>query len=148
MENPNNQGEAPHVSGPDQSLQGDLKNVADRAKNASAGFSFDKLFAGRIDRMNYIYAVVGGIVLGLVLNMIPLIGLLISLAIAVVGFGVTARRFHDINITGWASLILLVPFIGFFAVLYLCWREGDKGANPFGPVPDPKRDVFKAILNT
>ena len=154
MENQENtQGAAPHEAAGNtqqsgQSLPDDLKKVADRAKNASQGFSFEKLFEGRIGQMQYIYAAVGLFVLGLVLGMIPLLGLIASLALAPVGFGVTARRLHDINITGWASLILFVPFVGLLAVLYLCWKEGDKAVNQFGAVADPKRDLFKTILNT
>lgn len=131
-----------------QSVQGDMKAAADRAKAATAGFKFDNLFAGRIDNMNYLYAIVGSIVLGFILGMVPVIGLLVSLIFLVIGLGVSARRFHDIGITGWASLILIIPFIGLLGVIYLCWKHGDTGTNAYGAAPDPKRDLFKAILNT
>lgn len=139
-------GQAPTSS--DQSVKEDLKKVADRAKAATGGFSFNALFEGRLDEKNYLYFAVAGIVLGLLLNMIPLIGMLISIAIGVLGLGATARRFHDINITGWAAALLIVPIIGLLTVIYLCWKKGDTGANPFGGVPDKNRDMFKAILNT
>jgi uncharacterized membrane protein YhaH (DUF805 family) len=58
------------------------------------------------------------------------------------------RRFHDINMTGWATVALFIPVLGILGVIYLCWKHGDTGSNRFGDVPDPKRDVFKAILNT
>lgn len=131
-----------------QSAQADMQAAADRAKAATAGFNFEKLFAGRIDNMNYLYAVVGSIVLGFILGMIPIIGLLVSLVFLVIGLGVSARRFHDIGITGWASLALLIPFLGLLGVIYLCWKHGDTGSNAYGAAPDPKRDLFKAILNT
>jgi hypothetical protein len=38
--------------------------------------------------------------------------------------------------------------LGLLGVIYLCWKHGDVGSNQYGGVPDPKRDVFKAILNT
>ncbi len=135
-------------AGSNQSLPNDLKHMADKAKSASQGFSFEKLFQGRVDRVNYMYAVIGSIVLALVLSMIQIIGFLISIALGVIGLGMTARRFRDTGVTGWATLVCLIPFAGFLVVIYLCWKEGDKGANAFGAVPDPKRDVFKAILNT
>ena len=131
-----------------QSAQADLKAAADRAKAATAGYQFAKLFEGRIDNMNYLYAAIGSIVVGLILNMIPIIGLIASLALMVLGFGLTIRRFHDIHIIGWASLILIVPFVGLLAVIYLCWKHGDTGTNQYGAAPDPKRDFFKAALNT
>lgn len=135
-------------TGSNQSLPNDLKHMADKAKSASQGFSFEKLFEGRVDRMNYMYGAIGGIVVGFILAMIPVIGFLVSIALGVIGLGMTARRFRDTGVTGWATLICLIPFVGFVVVVYLCWKEGDAGANAFGAVPDPKRDVFKAILNT
>ena len=83
-----------------QSLPNDLKNVADRAKSASQGFSFEKLFEGRLDQMNYMYGAIGGIVIGFVVSMIPVIGFLVSLLLGVVGIGMTARRFRDTGVTG------------------------------------------------
>lgn len=137
------QGEAPK-----QDMQADINRLAAQAKAASQGFDFMKMFEGRIGNMHFLYFVVAALVASFVLGMIPLIGWIISLALAVIGVGVGIRRFHDIHITGWASLIFFVPLIGFLAALYLCWRQGDPAANQYGPVPDPKRDFFKAVLNT
>ena len=74
--------------------------------------------------------------------------MIISLGLVVFGLGATARRFHDTNMTGWAAVVIIVPFVGLLAVIYLCWKQGDVGANPFGAAPDKKREMFKAILNT
>ena len=131
-----------------QSLPDDLKKVADRAKAASQGFSFEKLFEGRLDRMNYMYGAIGGLVLGYIISMIPLIGLIIDIGLLVVTIGMSARRFRDTGTTGWAAAVCIIPYVGFLVVVYLCWKEGDKAANAFGAVPDPKREVFRAILNT
>ena len=131
-----------------QSLPNDLKNVADRAKAASQGFSFDKLFDGRLDQMNYLYGAIGGFVLGFIVSMIPVLGFIIAIALGVVGLGMTARRFRDTGVTGWAAALCVIPFVGFLVVVYLCWKTGDTGANPYGAAPDPKREVFRAILNT
>ncbi len=131
-----------------QSASEDLKRVADRAKAATRGFAFEKLFTGRLDETNYLYFVIGALVVGFLVMMIPLIGMLVSLALLVLGLGATARRFHDINITGLAAVVLIVPVVGLLAVIYLCWKKGEAGANPFGAAPDRNRDTFKAILNT
>ena len=149
MDEQNKQESAPKAaSGSQQSPQDDLKKVADRAKAATSGFDFSKLFVGRIDAMNYLYFVLIGLVLGAVLGMIPVIGLLVMIPLAVVGVGVSIRRLHDINITGWATIALFIPFLGILGVIYLCWKHGDVGSNQYGEVPDQKRDMFKAILNT
>jgi uncharacterized membrane protein YhaH (DUF805 family) len=46
---------------------------------------------------------------------------------------------------GLTSLLSLVS-LGF--LVYLCVKKGNPAANTYGPVPDPKRDFFKAVLNT
>lgn len=142
------EGAAQTTGAQSQSAQDDLKKVADRAKAATQGFDFNNLFVGRVDSMNYIYSVLIGIVVGAVLGMIPLVNLVAWIPLAVLGAGISARRFHDINITGWAAAALFIPVLGLLGVLYLCWKQGDTTSNQFGGVPDPKRDVFKAILNT
>jgi uncharacterized membrane protein YhaH (DUF805 family) len=125
-----------------------LKKIATNARAATQGFDFNKLFVGRIDHINYMYYAIGSIVVGLILMYIPIIGLIISLALGVVGLGASARRFHDINMTGWAALLILIPFVNILTVVYLCWKLGDVAPNAFGPVPDKNRELFKAVLNT
>ncbi len=146
--NPPHETKTSEGSGGGQNAKAELQVVADRAKSATQGFDIQKLFVGRVDNMNYLYAAVASLALAFTVGMIPLLGFLLMIPLAVLGFGLTARRLHDINITGWASLVLFVPFIGLFAVIYLCWKNGDVAANPFGAVSDPKRDFFRAVLNT
>ncbi len=136
------------AGGAQQSATDDLKKVADRAKAATGGFDFGKLFVGRLDQKNYIYAVIASIVLGSLFMAIPLIGFILSIGLLVIGVGNTVRRLHDIGQDGWIALVLLVPVIQLLFVLYLCWKHGDQGDNRFGGAPDPKRDFFKAVLNT
>ncbi len=131
-----------------QSAQADFQKVVGSAQAASKGFEFGKLFEGRIGNMHFLYFFVASLVLGLVLGMIPVIGWIVALALLVLAFGVGIRRFHDINVTGWAVLVFLIPIVGLLVALYLCWKHGDAGANQYGPAPDPNRDFFKAVLNT
>jgi uncharacterized membrane protein YhaH (DUF805 family) len=140
--------ESGQVNQDTQQAKQELKQVADRAKAATAGFSFEKLFAGRLDQMNYFWFFVASIVAGTVLSMIPLVGAIVCLALGVVGLGATARRLHDIGQTGWYALAFVIPPIGILLALYLCWKHGSTTANIYGDAPDPKRDIFKAVLNT
>jgi hypothetical protein len=145
----NTQGQAQSgQQGSTQNAQADLGQVANRAKAATAGFSIEKLFQGRIDNTNYFYLAISSIVAGTILSMIPVIGGIISLAIGVVGVGATIRRWHDLGQTGWLTLLCLLGPIGLLVVIYLCWKHGTGTANAYGEAPDPKREFFKAVLNT
>lgn len=140
---------APEAGGASsQSAQEDLKKVAERAKAATGGFTFGKLFEGRLDEKNYLYFAVLSLVVGFVVGIIPVIGFLIGLALLVVGVGATVRRLRDINMDPWFALILIVPYVDLLFVIYLCWKHGDAGSNKYGNAPDRSRDLFKAILNT
>ena len=46
-----------------------------------------------------------------------------------------AKRWHDIGQSGWMSLTILIPFLGFFIILYLGFSRGDIGSNKFGEEP-------------
>lgn len=47
----------------------------------------------------------------------------------------TVRRLHDLDRTGWLSILILVPFLNFFFALYLIFAGGTPQANRFGPRP-------------
>ncbi|TNF66417.1 MAG: DUF805 domain-containing protein [Gammaproteobacteria bacterium] len=42
------------------------------------------------------------------------------------------RRFHDINLSGWFTLVTLIPAIGYLAIVILCFIPGTEGINRFG----------------
>ncbi len=44
----------------------------------------------------------------------------------------TIRRLHDMNKTGWLSLLLIIPLINLFFMLYLSIGKGTLGANNYG----------------
>lgn len=131
-----------------QSVNADIKKVADSAKAATQGFDFNKLFVGRLDEKNFMYFAIIAFVIDLILMRVGIIGTIISLALGVLGLGATARRMHDIGVTGWAALIMFVPLVNLIAVIYLCIKHGDATPNAYGAIPDKNRDLFKAILNT
>lgn len=65
---------------------------------------------------------------------IPAMGIFLVLYIAFIYFTFvfTIRRLHDKNQSGWLSLIMLVPLINFFFLVYLCCAKGDEGTNNYG----------------
>ncbi len=63
---------------------------------------------------------------------------LFALAIIIPSLGLTVRRLHDINYSGWWYFISFIPLIGGLILLWFCIKEGDKGPNQYGP--DPKAE--------
>jgi uncharacterized membrane protein YhaH (DUF805 family) len=61
---------------------------------------------------------------------------LYMIATVIPNFAKLIRRLHDTNHSAWWIFISAVPFIGVILFLYLLFKEGDRGANRFGP--DPK----------
>lgn len=111
------------------------------------GFSFEKLFAGRLDKKNYLYGIIVGVIAGFILTMIPIIGWIISLGLCVVGIAATARRFRDINLSGWWAILGILGPVGLIVALYLVVAEPVNEGNQFGAAPDANRPFFYAILN-
>jgi uncharacterized membrane protein YhaH (DUF805 family) len=59
----------------------------------------------------------------------------VSIISAWIGFALAAKRFHDMGVTGWLSLLLLIPLVGFIVVLVLLFKGGEDRDNQYGPVP-------------
>jgi uncharacterized membrane protein YhaH (DUF805 family) len=59
-----------------------------------------------------------------------------SLAVLLPSIAVAIRRMHDTNRTGWWVLINLICCIGWIIFIVFAAKEGDAGANQYGP--DPK----------
>jgi uncharacterized membrane protein YhaH (DUF805 family) len=51
------------------------------------------------------------------------------------GFALSAKRFHDMGVTGWLSLLLLIPLVNFIVALVLLFKRGEPTDNQYGPVP-------------
>lgn len=50
-------------------------------------------------------------------------------------FMLMTRRLHDINLSGFFVLVVFVPVLGFFFLLYLFFAPGNVGANQYGAEP-------------
>lgn len=78
---------------------------------------------------------------------------ILFLAVLVVWVILAIRRIHDLDMSGWWVLVMLVPYLGGAAVLGMCLVKGNVGPNRFGPDPySPgiieallaKKNAFKA----
>ncbi|AZB99930.1 DUF805 domain-containing protein [Acinetobacter pittii] len=43
------------------------------------------------------------------------------------------RRLHDLNKSGWMGLLLFIPVVQFFFMIYLLLASGTAGPNQYGP---------------
>lgn len=64
------------------------------------------------------------------------LGYLLTLGVLVCffyySFIISIRRLHDQNLSGWWSLLLIVPILNFLFFLYLLYNKGDDGMNKYG----------------
>ncbi len=107
-------------------------------------------FSGRRNRKSYflfwlayvvVALVIGGVIGATESTILSVIGGLIILALLVAGCAVAAQRCRDFGWTGWATLIILIPAIGFFFSIALLFIPGDVGQNRYGPDPLGARPV-------
>jgi len=58
---------------------------------------------------------------------------------------VTVRRLHDQDLSGWMYLLVLIPYLGAFAIFVFTCIAGTRGPNRFGADPlDPNEaEVFR-----
>ena len=110
-------------------------------------------FNGRARRTEFwmfvLFSAIISIVLGVLDSLLGLtfvegttsgwLGLLYSLAVLLPSLGVTARRLHDTNRSGWWMLIGLIPIIGGIVLIVFTATAGNVGANAYGP--DPKAQI-------
>lgn len=66
---------------------------------------------------------------------IGLLGGLYALGVLLPSIGVSIRRLHDTDRSGWWLLIGLIPLIGAIVLLVFMVLDGTPGPNRFGPNP-------------
>ena len=60
---------------------------------------------------------------------------IVSVAFAAPGFSLGIRRLHDLDKTGWFSLIYFIPVVNVIFELYLLFCKGTEGMNRYGSDP-------------
>ena len=66
---------------------------------------------------------------------IGLLSAIYMLALFVPRLALSVRRLHDIGLSGWLTLIWLVPFIGPIVLFVLAAFVSQPGENKYGPCP-------------
>ena len=97
-------------------------------------------FEGRATRAEFWWFFLFNVIVSVVLNIFgPKIGGTLSgiwsLAILLPYLGLSVRRLHDINKSGWLMLLGLIPIIGWIILIYWWAQPGDTSENQYGPVP-------------
>ena len=108
-------------------------------------------WSGRFDRRQYVTVVIGIYLMGMVIEFSMVVSIyvvtvyvvrlggfvdllffvgamvlmIVWLVVAViVSMGAGVRRFHDLDLSGWHFLLLLIPLINFLTFLYLVFKPG------------------------
>ena len=73
-----------------------------------------------------------------VTNALPLVGAgLVYIALIYMEFAIFAKRSHDRGRSGWFSLLMMVPFLNFWAIVELGFLRGVPENNEWGPPAVP-----------
>ncbi|HEX8956047.1 MAG TPA: DUF805 domain-containing protein [Burkholderiaceae bacterium] len=114
-------------------------------------------FSGRIGRLRYLaYSSMASILCFIVMGILGAVAaavgsasheglgaaavivmMLCYIPMIAISFIYARRRFNDTGNTGWLSLLLLVPIVGFLVALYLIFAPGTEGRNQYGAAPGP-----------
>ena len=96
---------------------------------------------GRASRPEFWYAFLFNVIVTLILSFIPgKVGMVLQivywLAVFLPFLGVSVRRLHDINKSGWLILLGLIQVIGEIILIIWWAKQGDATENQYGPVPE------------
>ena len=70
---------------------------------------------------------------------------LYNLALFIPSIAVAVRRLHDINKSGWAVLVGLIPVVGYIILIIWFATEGTSGPNIYGDNPKEEPDQIDVI---
>lgn len=124
-------------------------------------YSFSDLFKGRLGRAHFAWTVLAYFAVAVVLNilaavlssvgdslgaLVGIVAIIVYVAMLVIGIGVSIRRYHDLDWSGWLVLLSFVPFVNFVMLLIQLFKAGTPGNNRFGS-PLPKEvPLLDAVL--
>ena len=133
---------------PQASLQTQFPNdVYDETSPFSAAGRF-----GRAGYLTYIFStflvilsilgIAPSVIANLGDNLFFVIGgvmLVVYILISVLSFIFMIRRLHDLNWSGWLSVLMLIPLINLIIIIPCLFFRGTDGPNNFGPPPKPNK---------
>ena len=97
------------------------------------------MFSKRLNRLPYACAFLACNAVAIALMLFDSDRVIAQAAVALLVIGVflwlTVRRLHDLDVSGWFALVILVPVLGTMIALGLCFAKGTEGTNQFGADP-------------
>ncbi len=107
-------------------------------------------FSGRSQRREYwwffamvlLISLIVGAVFGIAgRHSADLAGAVMTLVHLVPSLAAAARRLHDAGFSGWWQLLMLIPVVGFVALMVLLALPSQPGTNRFGTPAQPIDDL-------
>jgi uncharacterized membrane protein YhaH (DUF805 family) len=93
-------------------------------------------FSGRAGRPEFWWFMLFTIIVGIVTGMInDYLAALVNLALLLPSLAVGARRFHDVDKSGWFQLVWLIPLLGWAIAIYFL-AQPSSPSNRYGTGPD------------
>lgn len=101
-------------------------------------------FTGRSRRSEFWYFTLFSVIVSLVISIIGgifgdtlqlVLSLIVNLALFLPSFGLTFRRLHDINKSGWWWLLSIIPVIGWIILIVWFCKDSDPLPNQYGVSP-------------
>ena len=92
-------------------------------------------FNGREGRKVFLLFLLNQFIINSILASISggFLSMIFSLLILLPFLGLTVRRLHDINFSGWWVLLAFIPIVGFIALIVFGCIPGTEGENKYGP---------------
>lgn len=102
-------------------------------------------FTGIATRREFWTFYLARLIVGLVTMVIPFVGTILIFGTLIPTFAIGARRLHDMGHSGWWQLLLLIPILGWIAlIVMLCQPTNDhyvtppvRQSRPLGPSSGP-----------
>jgi uncharacterized membrane protein YhaH (DUF805 family) len=144
---------------PLKKYQGIAMNIEHESLTNEPAYEEIKFFSpsSRLNRLRYwAHAMLVTIPFYVVLGISAFLGMQVSVVfwgiavlayIAMVAFGfiLIIQRLHDLDKSGWLSLIILVPLANLFLLVFLIFFKGTEGRNTYG-LPTPPNKTWHWIL--
>ena len=127
-----------HFDGYDETQFFSPKGRFNRSRFVAYYFGF---YIGAIFVMALLGSLIGS--LGSTASLILMAIVYIPVLILMVIFGV--RRLHDLDQSGWFLVLMIIPILNLFFMLYLFFKRGTDGINKFGPPQKPSSKLTIAF---